>query len=107
MGSNAPVGETVSTAGRRGMIPADGWQRQKGFSGGKSRPAVIVGCSRPPSARDIVRILTRFVMRSQRLMGIPLNEALRAAESPPSDATASLPLVLHVPVCDHPSIDCR
>src|SRR6266496_2040280 len=57
MGSNAPVGETVSTAGRRGMIAADGWQRQKGFSGGKSRPAVMVGCSRPPSARKIVAFL--------------------------------------------------
>jgi hypothetical protein len=46
MGSNAPVGETVSTAGRSAMIAADGWERQRGFSGGESRPAVMVGCSR-------------------------------------------------------------
>ena len=52
MGSNAPVGETVSTAGRRGMIAVDGRERQKGFSGRKSRLAVIVGCSRPLRARD-------------------------------------------------------
>jgi hypothetical protein len=52
MGPKAPVGETVSTAGRCAMIAVDGWERQKGFSGGKSRPAVIVGCSRPLRARD-------------------------------------------------------
>ena len=71
MGSKAPVGETVRAAGRRGMIAADGWQRQKGFSGGKSRPAVIVGCSRPLRARDR-SFLARLLWRSRRLNGNPL-----------------------------------
>jgi hypothetical protein len=32
---------------------SSGWgERQKGFSGGKSRPTVIVGCSRPLRAQD-------------------------------------------------------
>jgi hypothetical protein len=52
VGSKAPVGETVLTAGRRGMIAVDARGRQKGFSGGESRPAVMVGCSRPLRARD-------------------------------------------------------
>jgi hypothetical protein len=45
MGSKAPVAEAVSTAGRSGMIAVDGHEWQAGFSGGKSRPAVIGGCS--------------------------------------------------------------
>jgi hypothetical protein len=46
MGSNAPVRETVSTAGGRDMIAADGCEGQEGFSGEESRLAVMAGCTR-------------------------------------------------------------